>query len=267
MQEEGCFQSSAGGHSSKELWCLNLICQSWAVRNHRKLRSTFRIWKWAQCRSVWWPFLVVNGLKRVKTRCGFPHLSAGWSDLCVAHGEHLGAPFISTVVSGPHTSQWTYIIDRTHIFMELNLNVFSLNVSLGSSKNKGEEKVWVLCVSRFSCIYRYPSMVKQLGALKSSSADLILFINLSTSARVLSKLLRALTTNTCIICPGNHNRTRFAWWSWNIQIFKQCSQEMVSSSSLHDYKSFFVNLSSFSLIYYSKQWTDFSFALKKKIQV
>lgn len=35
-------------------------------------------------------------------------------------------------------------------------------------------------------------MVKLLGALKSSSADRILLINLSTSARVLSKLFRAL---------------------------------------------------------------------------
>lgn len=36
-------------------------------------------------------------------------------------------------------------------------------------------------------------MVKELGALKSSSADLILFMSLSTSARVLSKLFRAFT--------------------------------------------------------------------------
>lgn len=53
------------------------------------------------------------------------------------------------------------------------------------------EKIRFLCSSRFSCMYRYPSMVKPLGALNSSSADLILFISFSTSARVLSKLLRA----------------------------------------------------------------------------
>lgn len=34
-----------------------------------------------------------------------PHLSAGCSGLCAAHCEHLGAFFISTVVSGPNTAQ------------------------------------------------------------------------------------------------------------------------------------------------------------------
>lgn len=37
--------------------------------------------------------------------CALAHLSVGCSRLCVAHREHLGAFFISTVVPGPDTAQ------------------------------------------------------------------------------------------------------------------------------------------------------------------
>lgn len=118
------------------------------------------------------------------------HLFVSWSGLCAAHGEHLGAFLICTVVSGPHTAQWAYNAWHNSFMFEFLMKTRSNSTILRFYFCDGE-KIRFLCSSRFSCMYRYPSMVKPLGALNSSSADLILFISFSTSARVLSKLLRA----------------------------------------------------------------------------
>lgn len=76
----------------------------WKVRDVKTM-AWFRNWS-AAMKSI------VTFSKRSKTfnNTGVlpAHLSAGWSGLCVAHGEHLGAFFIRAVVSGPHTAQWTY---------------------------------------------------------------------------------------------------------------------------------------------------------------
>lgn len=104
----------------------------------------------------------------------------------------------------------TVLQDTRQPFHVCNTNVW------GSIKTeRGSDwfvlRLWCACASRFSCMYRYPSMVKLLGALKSSSADRILLINLSTSARVLSKLFRALHKCNKIVKKKSYTDYFYLW--------------------------------------------------------